>query len=56
MEDVDTQDMTEYDDDDLLLGPVAMGEHELVYIDSYLRDVFGNDSRAGSDAPEDLTI
>lgn len=56
MEDVDIQDITEFDDDDMLFRHVARGEHELLYIDSYLRDVFGEDSHLGEGSSEDITI
>jgi hypothetical protein len=45
MEDIDTHETNEQrgdEDDDMFLQEVIQGEHELLFLDSYLRDVFGN--------------
>lgn len=41
MEDVDTKEMNEIDEEDMFLNYVAGDEHELLYLDSYLRETFG---------------
>lgn len=41
MENVDTQEFTDHDEEDMFLSEVVGDEHELLAIDSYLRDVFG---------------
>jgi hypothetical protein len=51
MEDVDTQEMTDHDEDTLFLRDVVEGDHELLYLDSYLKDVFGKES-----AEDDQTL
>jgi hypothetical protein len=40
MEDVDTQDLNEYDEEAMFLCDVCGDSHELLFLDSYLRDTF----------------
>lgn len=42
MEEVYTQEMTNHDEEHLFLREVIGDEHELLFLDSYLRDVFGD--------------
>jgi hypothetical protein len=44
MEELDTYETNERRDeeDEMFLHEVVQGEHELLFLDSYLRDVFGN--------------
>jgi hypothetical protein len=45
MEDIDTHETNELhgeEEDDMFLQEVIQGEHELLFLDSYLKDVFGN--------------
>jgi hypothetical protein len=46
MEDIDTHETSErYDDEDeMFMQEVVQGEHELLFLDSYLKDVFTNSS------------
>jgi hypothetical protein len=41
MEDVDTQVLNEHEEEDLFLCDVCSGDHELLFLDSYLRESFG---------------
>jgi hypothetical protein len=41
MDNIDTQELTEHDEEHMFLRDVIGDEHELLYLDSYLRDVFG---------------
>lgn len=41
MEYVDTQEITDIDEEDMFLRDVVGDEHELLAIDIYLREVFG---------------
>jgi hypothetical protein len=44
MEDIDTHEANELrgdEDEDMFLQEVIQGEHELLYLDSYLKEVFG---------------
>ena len=43
MEDIHTIEMTDHDEEQMFLRDVVGDEHELLYLDSYLRDVFGGD-------------
>ncbi len=40
MEDVDTHVQSEYDDEAMFLSDVIGEEHELLFLDSYLREAF----------------
>jgi hypothetical protein len=42
MEDIDTSELTsQYDnEDEMFLNEVAMDEHDLLYLDSYLKETF----------------
>jgi hypothetical protein len=40
MEDHDTQNLSEFDDEDMFLSDVVKDEHELLFLDSYLRESF----------------
>ena len=40
MEDVDTLEQNEYDDETMFLSDVIQEEHELLFLDSYLREAF----------------
>ncbi len=40
MEDVDTLETTDYDDETMFLSDVIQQEHELLLLDSYLRETF----------------
>lgn len=40
MEDYDEQTLCEVDDEELLMGRVICGEHELLYLDCCLREAF----------------
>ncbi len=40
MEDVDTLEQNEYDDETMFLSDVIQHEHELLFLDSYLREAF----------------
>jgi hypothetical protein len=40
MEDYDTQDLNGLDDEDMLLANVIQDEHELLFLDIYLRESF----------------
>lgn len=43
MDDFDTREGNEqYDEDDLFLREVIKDEHELLFLDSYLKEAFGN--------------
>jgi hypothetical protein len=45
MEEIDTYQTSEPhgdEEDTMFLQEVIQGEHELLFLDSYLRDVFGN--------------
>ncbi len=38
MEDIDTQDFNEHDEEHLFLRAVIQDDHELLFLDSYLRE------------------
>ncbi|MDR2911984.1 MAG: hypothetical protein LBV38_01595 [Alistipes sp.] len=40
MDDVDTLELNEYDDETMFLNDVVGDEHELLMLDSYLREAF----------------
>ncbi len=40
MEDVDTQELDKYDEDTVFLCDMCGDDHELLFLDSYLRDTF----------------
>ena len=40
MEYVDTQEQSEFDDENMFLSDVIQEEHELLFLDSYLRESF----------------
>lgn len=40
MEDIDTQILKEQDEDTMFLCDVCGDDHELLFLDSYIRDVF----------------
>jgi hypothetical protein len=40
MENIDTLELNEYDEEDMFLCDVCGEDHELLLLDSYLRDVF----------------
>lgn len=40
MEDVDTHEQNKYDEDTMFLCEMCGDDHELLYLDSYLKDVF----------------
>lgn len=40
MEDVDTQELNEHDEEAMFLSDVIADEHDLLFLDSYLRDTF----------------
>jgi hypothetical protein len=40
MEDLDKNDNYEHDDETMFLSDVVREDHELLFLDSYLRDVF----------------
>jgi len=44
MEDVDTQELDEYDEEAMFLSDVIGEEHDLLFLDSYLREAL----RAGA--------
>ncbi len=47
MEDVDTLEQNEYDDETMFLSDVIQEEHELLFLDSYLREAFRERSPHG---------
>lgn len=44
MEEIDTSHETndQHDDEDMFLREVIQDDHELLFLDSYLKEVFGN--------------
>jgi hypothetical protein len=40
MEDVDTQEMSDRDEEDMFLSDVCGNDHELLFLDSYLHESF----------------
>ncbi len=42
MEYVDTQEQSEFDDENMFLSDVIQEEHELLFLDSYLRESFNS--------------
>jgi hypothetical protein len=40
MEDVDTQDLDDHDEEDMFLCDVCGQQHEILFLDSYLRETF----------------
>jgi hypothetical protein len=47
MDNIDTHEITEHDDEHMFMRDVIGEEHELLYLDSYLRDLFGATGAAG---------
>lgn len=47
MEDADTLELNEYDEETLFLSDVIGDEHELLFLDSYLREAFRGKSAHG---------
>ncbi len=47
MEDVDTHEFSQYDDETVFLSDVIQEEHELLFLDSYLREAFRGRSLHG---------
>lgn len=43
MEDVDIQELTEYDEDELFLNEVIQDEHDLLFLDSYLKEALAEE-------------
>ncbi len=54
MEDVDKFDNNEYDEEDMFMSDVVGDEHELLFLDSYLRESFRVHGHRM--AVEDITI
>lgn len=52
MENTDTQDQTEYDDETVFLSDVIQEEHELLFLDSYLREAFRGRVVSGAGDPK----
>ena len=48
MEDVDTLEQNDYDDEAMFLSDVIQEEHELLFLDSYLREAFRGRSPHGT--------
>ncbi len=48
MEDVDTHESSDYDDETMFLSEVIQQEHELLLLDSYLRESFRGRSPHGA--------
>lgn len=47
MEDVDIQQNDDYDEEDLFLRDVISGEHDLLFLDSYMRESLRASGTAG---------
>ena len=55
MDDVDTKDPIEHEEEDMFLCDVCDGDHELLFLDSYLREsfrAFGRPGHHGGDLSE----
>jgi hypothetical protein len=48
MEDIDTQEVTNHEDEDTFLCDMCDSDHELLFLDSYLRETFRGRSFHGS--------
>ncbi len=46
MEELDKQEINEFDEEHIFLRDVVGDEHELLFLDSYLRDVFSREGNA----------
>jgi hypothetical protein len=46
MEDVDTKEMNEHDEEDMFICDICGDDHELLFLDSYLRESFGHEISA----------
>ncbi len=56
MEDVDTLEPGEYDDETMFLSDVIQEEHELLFLDSYLRESFRGRSPLGASHGAAVTV
>lgn len=56
MEDVDTHESSDYDDETMFLSDVIQEEHELLFLDSYLRESFRGRSPLGAGHGTAMTV